>query len=82
MLEELYEENIEKLLELVQCTCINMINKDFLNVFKLINIIRGGLKEELDFVQNRYSPIQTLTFFTMIEWILELVREMTDYIGI
>jgi len=48
MLEELREENIEKLLELVWRTCTNITNKDFLNMSKLINTVKGGLKEELD----------------------------------
>ena len=26
--------------------------------------------------------MRTLTFFTIIEWILELIREMPDHIGI
>ena len=50
MLEEPCKENIEKLLEFVQCTCTNITNKDFLNMPKLINIVRGGFKEELDLV--------------------------------
>ena len=48
MLEELYKENIKKLLKLIWCTCIDMTNKDFLNMFKLINVIKDGLKEKLD----------------------------------
>ena len=48
MLEEPREENIEELLELVQRTCTNITNKDFLNISKLISAVKGGLKEELD----------------------------------
>jgi len=48
MLEKPREENIEKLLKLVWCTRTNITNKDFLNMFKLINVVKGGLKEELD----------------------------------
>ena len=48
MLEELYKEDIEKLLELVRRTRTNITNKDFLKVFKLIDIVKGGFKEELD----------------------------------
>jgi hypothetical protein len=50
MLEEPREENIEKLLELIRRTRTDITNKDFLNVPKLINIVRGGLKEELDLI--------------------------------
>ena len=50
MLEEPREENIEKLLELIQYTCTNITNKDFLNIPKLINIVRGGLKKKLDLI--------------------------------
>jgi len=48
MLEELYKENIEKLLELIWRTRTNITSKDFLNVSKLIDIVKGNLKEELD----------------------------------
>jgi len=48
MLEELREENIEELLELIWRIYTNITNKDFLNVFKLINIVKGSFKEELD----------------------------------
>jgi len=48
MLEEPRKENIEKLLELIWYTYTNMTNKDFLNMSKLINMVKGGLKEELD----------------------------------
>jgi len=48
ILEKLREENIKKLLELIWRTCTNITNKDFLNMSKLINIVKGGLKEELD----------------------------------
>ena len=50
MLEELREENTEKLLELIWRTYTNITNKDFLNMPKLINTVRGGLKEELDLI--------------------------------
>jgi len=82
ILEELCKENIKKLLELIWRTCTNMTNKDFLNVFKLINAVKSSLKEELDLFQKKYSPLQILIFFAMIKWILELVREMPDYMGI
>ena len=48
MLEELREENIKELLKLIWRTCTNITNKDFLNAPKLINAVRGGLKEKLD----------------------------------
>jgi len=48
MLEEWREENIEELLEFIWCICTDITNKDFLNIFKLINVVKGGLKEELD----------------------------------
>ena len=82
MLEKLCKENIEKFLKFIWRTYTNIINKDFLNMFKLINVVKGGLKEELDLFQKKYNPLWTLTFFVIIEWILELVREMPDYVGI
>ena len=81
-LEELREENIEELLELVRRTRTDITSKDFLNASKLIGAVKGGLKEELDLFQNKHNPLRTLTFFAMIEWILELVREMPDHVGI
>jgi hypothetical protein len=49
MLKELGERNLKKLLELIQYTYTNITNKDFLNIPKLIDIIKSRLKEELDF---------------------------------
>jgi len=48
MLEELREENIKKLLEFIWRTRTNITSKDFLNMSKLIDVVKGGLKEELD----------------------------------
>ena len=48
MLKELYRENIEEVLKLIWCICTNITNKGFLNISKLISIIKGGLKKELD----------------------------------
>ena len=59
-----------------------MINKDFLNSSKLINAVKGGLKEELVLFQNKYSPLRILTFFAIIEWILKLIIEMLDHVSI
>ena len=48
MLKEPRGENIEEVLELIQCTYTNITNKGFLNISKLISAVKGGLKEELD----------------------------------
>ena len=82
ILKKLCKENIKKLLKFVRHTHTNITNKDFLNISKLINAVKSGLKEELILFQNKYSPLQTLTFFTIIKWILKLVIKMPDYINI
>ena len=48
ILKELYKEDIKKFLKLIQRTYINITNKDFLNMSKLINAIKGSFKEKLD----------------------------------
>ena len=82
ILEKLCEKNIKKLLKLIQHTRTNMANKNFLNMFKLTNVVKSNFKKELVLFQNKYSLLQTLTFFTIIEWILKLIREMPNYISI
>ena len=48
MLEEPRGKNIEEVLEFIQYTYTNITNKGFLNIFKLISTVKGGLKKKLD----------------------------------
>ena len=48
MLKEPRGENIEEVLEFVQRIYTNITNKGFLNISKLISVVKGGLKEELN----------------------------------